>query len=161
MPFAEWGDNHSIGIDELDNDHKRLLALLNELKEASETGDAREALGRALAGLKIYMSFHFRHEEMLFLQTKYPEFEAHRREHQAFATAVEEIHRDFRTRASEALPQQVLEFLRNWLYEHSLGADRAFADYLNANPAVLAPQACPDEAGPLTKDHAERHPHAA
>ena len=67
----------------------------------------------------------------------YPDYEAHYREHQAFADAVEELHRDFRIRASDALPRQAFEFLKNWLYQHSLEADRAFAEYLKANPAML------------------------
>ncbi len=137
MPFAEWGDEFSIGIEELDADHKKLLALLNDLKQAMDTGDAHEALGRVLSGLKLYMSFHFVHEEELLLQTNYPDYEAHCREHQAFAATVEEIHRDFRIRASDALPGQVLEFLKNWLYQHSLGADRAAGEYLKANRATL------------------------
>jgi hemerythrin len=137
MPFRIWGEQFSIGIDELDDDHKRLLVLLADLKEAVDTGDAREALGSVLAGLKLYISFHFAREEDLFLRTDYPDYEAHRRDHQAFAAQVEEIHLDFQTRASDALPAQVLEFLKTWLYEHSLGADQAFAEYLRANTGLL------------------------
>ncbi len=137
MPYAEWGDEFSVGIEELDADHKKLLALLNDLKKAMDAGDAHDALGRVLAGLKLYMSFHFAHEEELFRQLEYPDYEAHCREHQAFADAVEELHRDFRVRASDALPRQAFDFLKNWLYEHSLGADRAFASYLKANPELL------------------------
>jgi hemerythrin len=137
MPFTKWGDQFAIGIAELDDDHKRLLALLSDLKKAVDAGDAREALGRVLAGLKLYISVHFAREEDLFLRTDYPDYETHRRDHEAFAAQVEEIHRDFQNRASDALPAQVLEFLRNWLYEHSLDADRAFAEYLKTNTGLL------------------------
>jgi hemerythrin len=137
MPFAEWGDEFSIGIEEFDADHKKLIGMLNSLKKAMDAGNAYEELGRVLAGLKLYMSFHFAHEEELLRQINYPDYEAHRREHQAFAETVEEIHRDFRIRVSDALPGQVLEFLKNWLYEHSLGADRAVAEYLKANPELM------------------------
>jgi hemerythrin-like metal-binding protein len=137
MPFAEWGDEFSIGIDELDADHKKLFALLNDLKKAMDTGNAYEALGRVLSGLKLYMRLHFAHEEELLRLTDYPDYEAHYREHQAFADAVEELHRDFRIRVSDALPRQAFEFLKNWLYQHSLEADRAFAEYLKAKPAMM------------------------
>ncbi len=145
MSYAELGDKLSVGIAELDDDHGKLLALLADLKSALEAGDANEALGRVLAGLKLYINFHFAREEELLVRTNYPAFEAHRREHRAFAAAVEELHRDFQARASEALPQQVLEFLENWLYEHSLGADRAAADYINAHRTELESQAAPAE----------------
>jgi hemerythrin len=146
MPYAELADKLSVGVAELDDDHETLLALLGDLKQAVETEDANEALSRVLAGLTLYIGFHFAREEELLLRTKYPKYEAHRREHQAFASAVGEIHRDFQERASDALPRQVLEFLENWLFEHSLGADRAAAEYLLAHraeferPAVLAEQ---------------------
>jgi hemerythrin-like metal-binding protein len=107
------------------------------LRDSLQTGNAKEVLGRVLAGLTVYTGFHFAHEEELLLWTKYPKYAAHRREHEAFAGAIEELHRDFHKRASDALPYEVLEFLENWLFEHSLGADRAAAEYLKAHLDVL------------------------
>ena len=84
--------------------------------------------------MNLYASFHFAQEEELFSRTGFPGAEAHRREHQVFAAAVGEFFQDFQKRASDALPRQVLVYMKNWLLEHSIGADRAFADYLKALP---------------------------
>ena len=137
MPYRELGDKLSVGFQEFDDEHAKLLALINELRDGLQTGNAKEVLGRVLAGLTLFTSFHFAHEEELLLQTEYPRYAAHRREHQAFAAAIAELHRDFHERASDALPYAVLEFLDNWLFEHSLGADRAAAEYLKAHSAAL------------------------
>ena len=95
MPFAEWTDEFSVGIEEIDGEHKQLLALLNELNDAVEAGERREALGKVLDGLIHYVVFHFTHEEALFLRTNYPGYERHRRQHQALTITVKEIRRTF------------------------------------------------------------------
>ena len=147
MPFAEWSKEFSVGVAEIDDDHRRLLELLNELHDAVERGDGQDVLGKVLDGLTLYVSYHFAHEEALFLRTNYPGSERHRRQHRALTITVREIHDDFQSGASDVLPQQVLEFLKNWLYEHILGSDRAFGVYYNAHPAALESQAGPAAGG--------------
>ena len=133
MPFVEWTDEFSVGVAEIDCDHQRLLALLNDLHDAVEAGAGREALGEVLDGLILYVSYHFAHEEGLFLQTNYPGYEKHRRQHEALTDTVKEIHEDFQSGAAETLPGEVLQFLKAWLYKHIMESDRAFGVYLNAN----------------------------
>lgn len=132
MPFANWTAEFSVGVEEIDNDHKRLLALLNELHDAVEAGAAWEVLDKVLDGLMLYVNYHFAHEESLFARTDYPGYDRHRRQHQALTVTVKEIYEDFHEASSGTLPQQVLEFLKNWLYEHIMGSDRAFGVYYNS-----------------------------
>ncbi len=141
MPFAEWSKEFSVGVEEIDGDHRRLLELLNQLHDAASSGDGSEVLGRVLDGLMLYVGYHFAHEEALFLRTNYPGYERHRRQHQALTITVKEIRDDFQLGGSDALPRQVLEFLKNWLYEHIMGSDRAFGVYFNAHQAALESQA--------------------
>ncbi len=145
MPFAEWSDEFSVGVEEIDREHKRLLGLLNDLHDAVEAGGAREVLGKVMDELLLYVAYHFAHEEELFLRTNYPGFERHQGQHRALTITVKEIHEDFQLSDSEALPRQVLLFLKNWLYEHIMGADRAFGVYYNACLAQPGPQAPPVE----------------
>lgn len=137
MPFVEWTEEFSVGIPEVDREHQTLLALINELYDAVESGVGHEALNKVLDGLILYVSYHFAHEEGLFLRTKYPGYEKHRQQHQALTGMVKEIYLDFQAGKSDTLPQQVLEFLKNWLYDHILGADRAFGVYVNSNPSTF------------------------
>ncbi|MGO9483711.1 MAG: bacteriohemerythrin [Rhodomicrobium sp.] len=141
MPFAQWTDEFSVGIEEINSDHKRLLELVNELHDAVQAGAGRKVLGKILDGLMLYVNYHFAHEEGLFLRLNYPGYERHRRQHQALTITVKEIHEDFQSGSSDALPQQVLEFLKNWLYEHILGSDRAFGVFVNGRGAELQQQA--------------------
>jgi hemerythrin len=143
MPFAEWTKEFSVGVEEIDDDHKRLLALVNELHDALEAGAAWDVLDSVLDGLMLYVSYHFAHEETLFTRTDYPGYERHRRQHQALTITVQEIQADFQANASETLPYQVLDFLKNWLYEHIMGSDRAFGVYYRAWLARQPPGASP------------------
>jgi hemerythrin len=146
MLFAEWKPEFSVGIEEIDRDHERLFALLNELQAAVVAGTGREVLGKVLDELLHYVSYHFAHEEALFLRTNYPGQKAHERKHRALTATAKEIQEDFQTDISDALPQQVLEFLKNWICEDILGADRDFGEYFNAHQAALKSQAGPPAA---------------
>lgn len=141
MPFAEWSDEFSVGVEEIDREHKRLLALVNDLHDAVQAGSAHEVLGKVMEELLFYVGYHFAHEEELFLRTNYPDFERHRLQHRALTITVKEIYEDFQLSDSEALPRQVLQFLKNWLYEHIMGPDQAFGVYYNACLARPGPQA--------------------
>jgi hemerythrin len=141
MPFSEWSDEFSVGVDEIDREHKRLLGVLNDLHDAVQAGEAREVLGKVMDELLLYVAYHFAHEEELFLRTDYPGFERHRLQHRALTITVKEIYEDFQLSDSEALPRQVLLFLKNWLYDHIMGSDRAFGVYYNACLAQPGPEA--------------------
>ena len=136
--FAEWPDQFSLGMAELDCEHEKIFGLLNELHGAMTAGAGREALGKLLEEVLHYVSYHFAHEEVLFLRANYPGYEKHSRQHRALIGTIREIHADFQASACEPLPQQVLEFLKNWIYEHVLREDRAFVAYLNEGGAVCS-----------------------
>jgi len=137
MAFMEWTDEFSVGIPEIDADHQQLLKLINDLYEAVEREADDEVLDKVLDALLLYVSYHFAHEEGLFLRTKYPGYAKHRQAHIALRNTVTEIHAEFQSGSREALPQQVLEFLKTWLYQHIMVADRAFGAYLKANQGAL------------------------
>ena len=137
MSFMEWTDEFSVGVAEIDLDHKKLLALLNDLHDAVEAGAGHKVLGEVLDGLILYVSYHFAHEEGLFLRANYPGYEKHRRQHVALTDTVKEIHADFQSGTAATLPAEVLEFLKKWLYTHIMESDRAFGVYLNANRVSL------------------------
>ncbi len=105
--FAIWSDEFSVGIDEIDRDHRKLFELLTKLHDASHAGTRREELGKVLDEVLHYLCYHFAHEEELLLQTNFPGYEKHRRLHQAMIGMIEEICKDFQSGAPEPLPERV------------------------------------------------------
>jgi hemerythrin len=145
--LVEWSDKLSVGVERIDNEHRRLLDLLNELHCALEAGTGQGALGGVLDGLIQYASYHFAHEEELFLRSNYPGYEKHLRQHKTLTAKVLKIYADFQTGTAAVQPEQILEFLKNWLSQHIMGADRDFGVYLKANPGALKPEALEKESG--------------
>ena len=81
MTLMTWNDEMSVGVKELDDDHKQLIGMLNMAQETLSSARSREALEEVLDRLVEVTKVHFAHEETLFDRTGFPGAEAHRREH--------------------------------------------------------------------------------
>lgn len=130
MSIITWSDELSVGVEAFDNQHKRLVALINELHDAMSTGKGSTVLGRILSELADYTVYHFRAEEAVFEKYEYPGFSSHRESHGELTRQV----LDFKDRfeAGQAvLSIEIMRFLTDWLTDHILGADKAYTAFLN------------------------------
>ena len=125
-----WNDALSVGIAEIDHQHRRLIELANQLNQAMRAGSGRDSLGRILDELTNYVATHFRYEEQLMQTHHYENTAQHTREHQSLASQVEDRKRRFQT--GEALPVDLMIFLRDWLVHHIMGTDLTLGRALNA-----------------------------
>lgn len=133
MPLMTWTDKLSVGVGVLDEDHKRLVGLLNELYDAMQSGRGRDALGRILNELIKYTQMHFAREERFFTQTGYAESRVHKQEHDSLTGQVLEVQRKYAAEPSAALSVDVLQFLKNWLINHIQGSDQKYRAHFNAS----------------------------
>lgn len=131
MPFANWSDSYSVKVLGLDNEHKQLFSIINQLHESMKAGRGKDVMQDVLDQLLRYTEQHFTDEEALMQRAGYPWLFAHIALHRQFVNKIERFGNDFR---SGALPISVdmLEFLRNWLAEHIMGTDRQYSETLNA-----------------------------
>ena len=132
MPLMTWTDRLSVGVKVLDEDHKRLIAMVNELYDAMQAGQGRDALGRILDGLVRYTQEHFAREEKFFAQSGYPAAAPHKQEHDALTQQVIEVQRKYAAGAAATLTLEVLQFLKKWLINHIQGSDQKYRAHLNA-----------------------------
>lgn len=131
--LVEWSDQLSVHVDQIDNEHKRLVNLLNELNGAVQTGAGQAALRGVLNGLVNYTVYHFSHEEDLARRWRYPGYEKHRRQHEGFTAKVLQVNADFQSGAAAGLPGEILEFLKVWLSQHIMVSDRELGAHINAS----------------------------
>ena len=136
MPLMTWTDKLSVGIKVIDEDHKRLVAMVNELYDSMQAGHGKEALGRILNDLVQYTKVHFAREERFFAETGYPAGDAHKREHDTLTNQVLEVQQKYISGASAALSIDVLRFLKDWLIRHIQGSDQKYRPHLNAKGIV-------------------------
>lgn len=132
MPLMEWNDKLSVGIQQFDGEHKRLVAMVNELFDAIQAGKAKDTLGRILDGLVTYTKTHFAHEERYMRDHGYPDYAAHKAEHEALTKQVMDVQAKHRGGAGAVLGMEVMTFLKGWLLKHIQGTDKKYTPFLNA-----------------------------
>jgi len=131
MPLFKWNDSYSVGVELLDDDHKKLIGYLNEVFELVTTKKSKEEIVPILEGLKLYTVTHFNNEEKLFEKYGYPDTEAHKKEHSDFIEKVEDFYEEYNT-GDLMLTIDVMNFLKSWLKTHITGTDKKYKDFLNS-----------------------------
>lgn len=125
--FAAWSDDFRVGVDDIDEQHRMLFALVNSLWEAAQDKAGAQPVDLVLRRLEDYTLKHFRDEEMLMAAAGYPGFEEHRRTHARFVQVVADA--KTRHQGGEPLGADMLLFLNTWLVEHIQRDDQHAADF--------------------------------
>jgi len=126
-----WEDSFSVNIGVIDMQHKKLVSMVNELHQAMVEGSGKDKLGGILSNLVGYTRGHFTTEEKLMRTHSYPDFLAHKSEHDHLTEKVMDFQRGFRSN-EVGLTIEVMEFLKDWLRNHILGFDKRYSPFLNA-----------------------------
>lgn len=129
MALFAWSDDFSVKVPSIDVQHKKLVAMLNELHDGMMGGVAAEHLGSVLDGLIEYTAYHFGHEEELFAAHGYPQSEEHTAEHKALVAQVLDFKEKFDAK-EVTLSMELMIFLKDWLMDHILESDKAYSGYL-------------------------------
>jgi hemerythrin-like metal-binding protein len=120
-----------IGIDEIDDDHGKLINLFNILNHSVTEGAATEYVAAVLEELINCTAWHFSHEERLMLKYGYDAYEEHKADHQDLIDGVKELQQKF-LQTGKLDKKEHLEFLERWLTEHILVDDIRLGSYLIA-----------------------------
>lgn len=128
--FFWWEAKYSVDISSVDDQHRGLIGLMNDLFNAMMKDRSDRVMADVLTALVEYAGTHFQHEEQLMQDHGYPDLAAHQQEHETFTTRF----RDLKGRhdAGEAgIPAaETAEFLRDWLAHHILGTDQRYGPFL-------------------------------
>lgn len=128
--FIEWHPSMAIGIESIDEEHKKLVELLNGLHEYIDKNIDKETLSKSLIAAMSYCVFHFNHEEMLFLPTDYPEKEEHVKEHKRIAGKLAVIRERMGDEPAETLALDLLFILKEWFIAHIQHTDVPYVPYV-------------------------------
>jgi len=134
VTIIAWNEGMSVGVEDLDNDHRVLIDLINQLAAAESRRD-RINLEAVLDELVDYTVFHFEKEEQYMEGAGYPELASHKRTHAILTEQVLAIRRRVVESEQAELGDEVLDFLSRWLREHILQADALYRPYLACNSA--------------------------
>jgi len=123
-----WDDKYNTGLDVVDEQHRKLVAIINRLGAISAHLGSTDVLGELLAELKDYTVYHFDTEEELMRQYEVDagHQEHHIRAHQHFTAQVTVAAKILLNSADVTgqLVAPLLKYLTNWLVQHILGLDK-------------------------------------
>lgn len=125
-----WNDDYITGIAKIDQDHKTLVSLINDLYEAMQDGSGGALLLPIFSALKHYTESHFTEEERYMVEHDAPDQEKHFLEHKLMVEKLADL--ESRHRHGEAaISLQTLAFLRDWLKNHICLIDQTMISHLH------------------------------
>ena len=131
MALMEWNPSLSVKVKKFDDQHKKLVDLINQLHDAMKAGQGNDMLGVVLQSLINYTATHFKEEEKVMQANGFPEFAAHKAAHDALVKQVLDLQKKFQS-GNAALTLSVMSFLKEWIVNHIQGTDKKYGVYLNA-----------------------------
>jgi hemerythrin len=130
--FFQWTDSMSVKSQEIDQQHKQLVSLLNELYQAFMDKEHKEKIGVIIDKMADYTKYHFDTEERYFAAFAYDGRAMHILEHENFRNKVNEFKQKYKAN-SGALTFEVVNFLRTWLTGHIMETDRKYITCFSRN----------------------------
>jgi hemerythrin len=129
MALFNWNETlYSVEIESFDNDHKKLIDLINNLHEAMSQGKGKIVLGKILIELREYTKYHFKAEELAMAKYGYLEFFDHKQQHKELIIQLEELIEKHKSDSKE-ITIETFNFLKNWLTNHIKVTDKRYTAF--------------------------------
>ena len=125
MKRIEWSDEFSVGVEELDHQHKQLVNLINKLIDNRGAPIDSETMPRVLGGLLNYVQQHFSLEEELMAKHDFPGLEDHRKHHMGFTEALINMVNN----SEDVSAEELLVYLDEWLRSHIIHDDQDYREF--------------------------------
>lgn len=127
----EWTSNLSVGVQEIDTQHRELFKRINSLVDSIDDMRGSEAVNDTFDFLQEYVLRHFTAEQNLMLTKKYPESDAHMLLHNGFIRDIYRLQDEYeRAGATPELMEAIKSRISEWFLEHVTVKDKALGDFL-------------------------------
>ena len=131
MAMLEWNDKLSVGIHEIDAQHKGLVEIINTVHDNMISGDCPESfLSTIVEDLHHYAAVHFGIEEGLMDQYNYPDIVNHKNKHTEFIDKIVSV-ANGHGRGTCSINMDILNYLSDWLITHINITDKELGRFLN------------------------------
>ena len=122
-------DHLLLSVPQMDNQHRKLIAVVNEFSAAVDAGASRAELELRVTQLMVAFQVHFDSEEGLMQSSSFPGGTLHADEHRKLIAQMTGL-RDGLGSGDVKLCNALILFVRLWTEQHIAGPDRAFAQFL-------------------------------
>jgi hemerythrin len=125
-----WTPDLSVGIENIDEQHKIWFQKANELFEAGKQQKAKEYMNTMIDFLDEYTKKHFKDEEAYMNKIRYPEIDAQKRAHASFINDLAKLKKDFNEAGGNILViLNANKMVINWLTNHIRNMDKKIGEY--------------------------------
>lgn len=132
--LIKWFKDYSIGVKEVDDEHKELIEVFQKLYYLMKKGKGKEYYNEIVQFLRKYIKNHFKNEEKLQQAIHYPNYNEHRKIHENFKESLNQIiseQRNHNVNNQDLI--KISLFLKNWLMHHILVEDNKIGEYIKDN----------------------------
>jgi hemerythrin len=95
MQLLEWKEEYSVGIEDVDYEHKELIDIINRLHEELLSDNARLTVPHFFAALLNGVSAHFALEERVMDESNYAGREMHKEDHERLLEVIRDVQEAF------------------------------------------------------------------
>ena len=120
-----WENKYSVGVEEIDNQHKFMFTVINDLLDAIDTNSTNEHLAKIIESLVKYKIFHFETEEKYFKEFNFDGAEEHIAKHHEFNTKLSDLKEKYPEYNIE-FAFALVDFLEDWLIDHLMVVDQQY-----------------------------------
>ena len=132
MSLFNWNDEYSVNVLAMDNHHKKLFDILNQMHDAMKAGSGEEVVGKIINELIDYTRYHFGEEEKMMEQINFSGIDSQKRAHKAFVDKMLEYQQEVNEGMAIFTVSKVARTGVEWLKEHILVMDNKYSEPANA-----------------------------
>ena len=122
-----WEPKFSVNIDEIDIQHRKLFDVTNQMIDIYKSNSKGRL--KIIEELVEYANVHFRTEKTIMINSQYPDFEEHLRDHDRFIDKVGIFLQGLK-KQEESLSQDIVTFLIDWIYNHTTTSDLKIGEHV-------------------------------
>lgn len=128
MEGIKWTDELSVGVAEMDQQHQKLLSMINRLISEQKVLSTPETIAQLITEMTDYAEEHFRAEEFLLSEYGYEDIDMQVDQHEAFIADIQNFI-DASDVGANILSKALLDYLKQWLVQHILEEDMKYKGF--------------------------------
>lgn len=132
MVFITWDDSYSVYVESIDEQHKKLMRMINDLHDSLNKDEESDAIIAVLGRLRDYSREHFKYEEDIFRKYGYQHEQEHKKRHDDLVQNVNEFENKLLADRGE-VGEELLNFLLYWLENHIKNVDKQYITFMLEN----------------------------
>lgn len=136
ISYINWVPNHSVHVDILDEQHRKLFDIVNDLIDENDMGSHR--LLPIVHELVDLLVVHFQQEHTVMTESNYPGLSEHSQEHQRFVDKIKEFFQEYQQGDTD-LEYKWISYLKEWVYNHTTRVDVRYGEHLLKHAEKLKP----------------------